>query len=230
MAGNGLEPEQLIDIVDSTNNFIGYVSGTLPNAVTDDNIVILDHTDANHDDLECDSDALSIGPEAPLEIPSDKDIVAIDHTHANHDDSDGDSESDSDTLSIGPDAPPNIASDKDNTLSSQESTYDETETYESTDEFLNEDNEPATPAIPIVNYAGNIENADDYANGWEWQLEDKGSSCAILLDSKLNIQSNANQPETFFEALFDASMWTTLVQETNNYAWQSIANKRGISF
>ena len=128
MVGNGLEPEQLIEIVDSTNNFIGYASGTLPNAVTDDNIVILGHTDANHDDLKCDSDALSIWPEALPEIPSDKDIVTIDHTHANHDDSDGDSESDSDTLSIGPDAPPDIASDKDNSLSSQESIYDETET------------------------------------------------------------------------------------------------------
>ena len=59
---------------------------------------------------------------------------------------------------------------------------DETETYEIIDEFLNEDNEPA---IPIVNYAGNVEKADDYANGWEWQLEDKGSSCGpFLLDSK----------------------------------------------
>ena len=86
MVGNDLEPEQLIEIVDSTNNFIGYVSGTLPNVVTDDNIVILDHTNANHDDLECNSDALSIGPEAPPEIPSDKDIVTIDNTHANHDD------------------------------------------------------------------------------------------------------------------------------------------------
>ena len=195
MAGNGLKPEQLIEIVDSTNNIIGYVSGTLPNAVTDDNIVILDHIDANHDDLECDSDALSIGPEALPKIPSDKDIVTIDHTHVNHDDSDGDS----DTLSIGPEAPPNIASDKDNTLSSQENTCDETETYENIDEFLIEDNELSTPAVPIVNYAGNVENADDYANGWEWQLEDKGSSCGpFLLDSKLNIQSNANQPETFF--------------------------------
>ena len=78
--------------------------------------------------MECNSDALSIGPEAPPKIPSDKDIVTIDHTHANHDDSDGDSESDSDTLSIGPDAPSDIASDKDNTLSSPESTNDETET------------------------------------------------------------------------------------------------------
>ena len=34
MAGNGLEPEQMIEIVDSTNNLTGYVSGTLPNAVT----------------------------------------------------------------------------------------------------------------------------------------------------------------------------------------------------
>ena len=134
MAGNGLEPEQLIEIVDSTNNFIGYVSRTLPNVVTDDNIVILDHMDTNHDS-ECDSDTLSIGSKAPPKIPSDKDIVTIDHTHANHEDSDGDSESDGDTLSIGPDAPPNIPSDNDNTLSSQESTYDETETYEIIDEL-----------------------------------------------------------------------------------------------
>ena len=180
----------------------------------------------HHDDSECDSDTLSIGPEASPEIPSDNDIVTIDHTHANHDDSDGDSESDSDTLSIEPDAPPNIPADNDKTLSSQESTHDETDTYEIIDELINEDNEPATPAIPIVNYAGDVENADDYANDWEWQLEDKGSSCGpFLLDSKLNIQSNANQPETFSEALFDTSTWTTLTQETNNYAWQSIANK-----
>ena len=229
MVGIGLEPEQMIEIVDSTNNLIGYVSGTLPNAVTNhDNIVMID---AN-DELESDSnsDTLSIQPEASPEIPADKDIVTIDHTHANHD---SDLDSDSDTLSIGQDAPPNILSDNDNdnTLSSQESTYDETETYEIIDELLNEDNEPTTPAIPIVNYAGDIENADDYANGWEWQLEDNDSSCGpCIFDSKLNIQSIGTQPETFFEALFDTSMWTTLSQETNNYARQSIANKRGISF
>ena len=160
MAGNGLEPEpeQLIEIVDSTNNFIGYVSGTLPNAVADDNIVIFDHMDGNHDDSEYDSDKLSIQPDATPDIPVD------------------------------------------NTLSSQESTYDETDTYEIIDELINEDNEPATPAIAIVNYSGNVENADDYANGWEWQLEDKGSSCGpFLLDLKLNIQSNATQPETFLK-------------------------------
>ena len=224
MVGIGLEPEQMIEIVDSTNNLIGYVSGTLPNAVTNhDNIVTID---AN-DELESDSnsDTLSIRPEAPPEIPAYKDTVTIDHTHANHD---SDLDSDSDTLSIGQDAPPNILSDNDNdnTLSSQESTCDETETYEIIDELLNEDNEPTTPAIPIVNYVGDIENADDYANGWEWQLEDKGSSCGpCIFDSKLNIQLIGNQPETFFEALFDTSMWTTLSQETNNYARQSIDNK-----
>ena len=59
---------------------------------------------------------------------------------------------------------------------------------------------PATSVIPIVNCPGNVENVDDYANGWEWQLEDKGSSCGpFLLNSKLNIQSNANQPETFLK-------------------------------
>ena len=34
MVGIGLEPGQMIEIVDSTNNLIGYVSGTLPNPVT----------------------------------------------------------------------------------------------------------------------------------------------------------------------------------------------------
>ena len=97
MAGNGLEPEpeQFIEIVDSTNNLVGYVSGTLPNVDKDDNIIILD----NHNS-ECDSDILDIGPEAPPNNPSDKDIV----THANHDNSDCDT--DSDTLRIGPDAHP----------------------------------------------------------------------------------------------------------------------------
>ena len=225
MAGIGLEPEQMIEIVDSTNNF-GYVSGTLPNAVTNpDNIVMIDANDESESDSN--SDTLSIWPEAPPEIPADKDIVMIDHTDANHD-----SDLDSDTLSIGQDAPPNILSgnDNDNTLSPQESTCDETETYEIIDELLNEDNKPATPAIPIVNYAGNIENADDYANSWEWQLEDKGSSCGpCLFDSKLNIQSNGNQPETFLKhcLTYQCGQHYHKRQITE---WQSIANKRGISF
>ena len=82
MAGNGLELEQMIEIVDSTNNLIGYVSGTLPNANTNhDNIIMID----TNDELESDShsDTLSIWPEAPPEIPADKDIVMIDHTDAN---------------------------------------------------------------------------------------------------------------------------------------------------
>ena len=78
--------------------------------------------------------------------------------------------------------------------------HDETDTYKIIDELINEDNEPAAPAIPIVNYSGDVENADDYANGWEWQLENEGSSCGpFFLDSKLNIQSNATQPETFLK-------------------------------
>ena len=96
MVGNGLELEQMIEIVDSTNHLIGYVSGTLPNAVTNhDNIVTIDANDESESDSH--SDTLSIWPEAPPEIPADKDIVTIDHTDANHD---SDLDSDSDTLSI----------------------------------------------------------------------------------------------------------------------------------
>ena len=99
MVGNSLEPEQIIEIVDSTNNLVGYVSRTLPDAFanpnTDDNIVTIEHIDDNHDDSEL------IGPEAPPKIPSDKDIVMSYHADANHDDSNGDSDSDTLRLVLG---------------------------------------------------------------------------------------------------------------------------------
>ena len=47
-------------------------------------------------------------------------------------------------------------------------------------------------------------------------MEDKGSSCGpFLSELKLNIDSCTNEPEAYFEALFDTSMWTTLAQEMN---------------
>ena len=52
----------------------------------------------------------------------------------------------------------------------------------------------------------------------------------FLSESKLNINYCTNEPEAYFEALFDTSTWATLAQETNNYAWPSIRNKQGSLF
>ena len=148
-------------------------------------------------------------------------------------DHDNDHDTDS-TISVGPEAPPEIPSDikmdtdNNNILSPAENRDNESDSYEIITECQNQPNQPS---INILNYPADIENADDYANGWEWQLEDKGSSCGpFLSESKLNIDSCTNEPEAYFEALFDTSMWTTLAQETNNYARQSIRNKQGTLF
>ena len=155
-----------------------------------------------------------------------------DHDNDEHD-NDHDHDTDS-TICVGPEAPPEIPSDIDmdtnnnNILSPAENSDNESDSCEIITECQNQPNQPS---INIINYPADIENADDYADGWEWQLEDKGSSCGpFLSESKLNIDSCTNEPEAYLEALFDTSMWTTLAQETNNYAPQSIRNKQGTLF
>ena len=37
----------------------------------------------------------------------------------------------------------------------------------------------------------------------------------------------SNKPEDFFNAFFDTNMWTTIAEETNRYARQTIAKNQG---
>ena len=77
MAENILE--QLIEVVDASNTFIGYVSGTLPQKEDNTRVVMLDN-DLNDHDNDHDTDStISVEPEAPPEIPSDIDMDIDNH-------------------------------------------------------------------------------------------------------------------------------------------------------
>ena len=74
------------------------------------------------------------------------------------------------------------------------------------------------PQIPIVNYAGDVEHKEDFANGWEWTEKDPGSSCGPFIGQPGLLMEPLNHtPKAFFNLLFDNSMWTLLAQQTNIY-------------
>ena len=75
------------------------------------------------------------------------------------------------------------------------------------------------PQIPLMNYNHDVEHEEDFRNGWEWTEVDPGSSCGPFIGQPgLLIQPATRTPEGFFNLLFDQSMWTLLVQQTNIYA------------
>ena len=81
-------------------------------------------------------------------------------------------------------------------------------------------NGPIYPILPLVNYHDNQDNAEDYIN-WVKMPEDN-VWCVPPLPllrpgGQLNIISSRQEPENFFDALFDEAMWTTIVNETNRY-------------
>ena len=70
----------------------------------------------------------------------------------------------------------------------------------------------------MVNFLNDTENEDNYAIGWEWHEVDPGPLIApyngfrqCLLDP------TQNNPESFFNALFENRMYTIMVNETNKY-------------
>ena len=85
------------------------------------------------------------------------------------------------------------------------------------------------PEIPIINYAGDVEHKEDFGNGWELTEKDPGSSCGPFISQPgLLIEPASQTPEGFFNLLFNNSMWTLLVQQTNIYARLRIQQLRGI--
>ena len=80
-----------------------------------------------------------------------------------------------------------------------------------------------------MNYNHDVEHKEDFGNGWEWTERDPGSSCGPFIGQPgLLIQPATRTPEGFFNLLFDQSMWTLLVQQTNIYARQRIQQLKGI--
>ena len=128
------------------------------------------------------------------------------------------------------------ATDSDNNLSESQPQNETTPATDSDSDNYYEiesdgsEEEENTVTIPIENYAGDIEHEDDFGDGWPWtNTDDEGpSSCPFQGRSYTNLDvTQCNKPEDFFNAFFDSNMWTTISQETNRYARQTIAKNRG---
>ena len=82
---------------------------------------------------------------------------------------------------------------------------------------------------PIRNFDGDVEDPDDFANGWEWIVgEDPGPAveqCSAF--PGLVLPPNDRTPGSFFKLLFDEPMFTMIAEETNSYAHKK---KQGKNF
>ena len=82
-------------------------------------------------------------------------------------------------------------------------------------------NGPIYPILPLVNYHDDQDNPEDDIN-WVKMTEDDvwcvPSLPLLRPGGQHNIISSRQQPENFFDTLFDEAMWTTIVNETNRYA------------
>ena len=102
------------------------------------------------------------------------------------------------------------------------------------DYYIVEYNLPHSPptmhlqTIEIVNCQGDIELQEDLENGWLRITHDVPPSNPQFTDTPgLNIETNAWEPEVFFDQLFDNRMFTIMAEETNNYARQQIMRIMG---
>ena len=83
----------------------------------------------------------------------------------------------------------------------------------------------------MVKFANDTEREEDYEIGWEWIEEDAGPLIRpytgfrqCLLDPLKNNQ------EDFFNELFDARMYTIMVEGTNKYAHRRKQNRKYKNF
>ena len=81
--------------------------------------------------------------------------------------------------------------------------------------------------IPISNYEWDTEHETDFEMGWGWIIEsDPGLSVTPFLgDKMLLMDPEKNEPQHFFEALFEAEMWNHIVDETNKCAEARITQR-----
>ena len=71
----------------------------------------------------------------------------------------------------------------------------------------------------MYQYERDIEKEEDYEIGWEWRFEDTGPLVAPYSGFRqCLLDPTKNQPEDFFDALFEENMYTIIKEETNNYA------------
>ena len=76
---------------------------------------------------------------------------------------------------------------------------------------------------PMVNYAEDKENEEDYEIGWQWIEQDTGPYIAPYTSFRqCLLDPSKNNPEDFFEALFTSHMYTIMAEETNKYAHRKL--------
>ena len=71
--------------------------------------------------------------------------------------------------------------------------------------------------IPISNYEQDTEHETDFEMGWEWIFHsDSGPGVRPFLgEEMLLMDQEKNEPHHFFEALFEAEMWSHTAHKTN---------------
>ena len=80
----------------------------------------------------------------------------------------------------------------------------------------------------IVNCEGDTELQEDLENGWLRITHDVPPSNPQFTDTPgLNFETNLQEPEVFFDQLFDNRMFTIMAEDTNNYARQQIMRIMG---
>ena len=102
------------------------------------------------------------------------------------------------------------------------------------DYYIVEYNPPCSPpnmhlqTMQIVNCQGDTQLQEDLENGWLRITHDVPPSNPQFTDTpELNFETNSQEPEVFFDQLFDNRMFTIMAEETNNYACQQIMRIMG---
>ena len=99
------------------------------------------------------------------------------------------------------------------------------------DYYIIEHNRPSSPppnheieGTQIQNCQGDTELQEDSENGWQKITNDNPPHNHQFANTPgLNFDTDACDPEVFFNQLFDQHMFTIIAEETNNYAHQQIS-------
>ena len=68
---------------------------------------------------------------------------------------------------------------------------------------------------------------EDRTNGWLYEEFDNNSMCGPFLSTSSCTVNESENPEAFFNSLFDDRMWTIISDATNTYARQKSGNTHG---
>lgn len=78
------------------------------------------------------------------------------------------------------------------------------------------------PSLSLENFSRDSEHEEDLGNGWMWIHEDSADFPAFIPFQNpvepLNMITPGKKAEDFFNALFDARMWSQICEKTNKYA------------